>query len=90
MPGISDLRRIRVHRAKIVRGEMMKEQGCDVWQTVDGKIMVTSVWEGILVPAQEDLEIAARKQMISPLELLRQKLECCPGLSVEILGHAKA
>lgn len=90
MSAISDTRRLRVYRAKIVRGEILMETGCDAWQTLDGKIVVTSVWEGLLVPSQEDLEIEARALIMSPLELLRQKLACCPGLSVEVLGHAKA
>jgi hypothetical protein len=90
MPAISDTRRLRIFRAKLVRGEMILDQGCDAWQTLDGKIAVSSVWEGLLVPSQEDLEIKAREMLVSPLELLRQKLACCPGVSVEVMGYARA
>jgi len=90
MPAISDSRRLRVFRAKSVRGELLQDPGCDVWQTPDGKVMVSGTWEGVLVVSQEDLEIQARELVLSPLELLRQKLACCPGVAVEVMDYAKA
>lgn len=89
MKAISDSRRLRVFRVKSARGELISDQGADVWQASDGKIMVSGLWEDLLVPSQEDLMLQAFDAGMSPLELLRMRLLQSSAVRVEITGYAK-
>lgn len=82
---ISDNRRLRVLRLRCVSGEMVSEQGSDIWQNPDGEITCSGNWEGLIAPAREDLEMIATGMNLSPLEFLRMRLLSCASVQVEVI-----
>lgn len=86
---VSDTRRLRIHQIRSAKGELDLVQAADVWQDPMGKILTSGLWDGVLVPSQEDLDLLAKEAGVSALEMLRQRLLTSATVVVEITGHAK-
>ena len=84
MQALNDKRRLRLHRVKTVRGEVVAEPGADIWQDQDGHLRTSGIWAGLVPFGSEDIEVQARRRAISPLEWMRLRLLSCSGVRVEV------
>lgn len=82
---VSDKRRLRIIRVIVVAGELELAQGAECWQGADGNILGVGLWYDMLVPNGSDLIYQADTMKISPLELLKRKLNDIAYIKVEML-----
>lgn len=85
MKSVLDTRRIRVHQMHISDGELKSSSATDLWQTSDGEVHASGLWDGVVPLMLEDMSIRASRIGISPLEWLRQRLMFSPLIEVEII-----
>jgi len=82
---LSDRRRIRLYRIQTRNGEMSSSFSGDIWQSEEGELKTSGLWDGIVPFSPEDVEIQARHLGITALEWMRRRLICVSGVRVELI-----
>ena len=86
MRKIPDARRLRIRQIAIADGELKSSSAADVWQTPNGDVHVSGLWDGVVPLMPEDMGIRASRVGLSPLEWFRRRLISSPLVEVEVIG----
>lgn len=82
---LPDTRRIRIYMLNTVDGKPTKDHAADAWQEVDGTLVVSGLWSGLIPFAHEDHMLMAKQIGVSSLEWLRRRLATCPVILAEVV-----